>query len=168
MMSRPKGEVFAELARSWSLPITADQAWQRYRARMPDLVRCAADDAKALAALRDAGWTVGIVTNGMVDNQEGKIRRTGLAELVDGWVISSEVESRKPDAGIFDALARKLHCPLDGWMVGDSYELDVVGGTGVGLRTAWVTDLAPPPAAAVPATIVVGSVADAVGQILTW
>ena len=111
---------------------------------------------------------MGIVTNGMVDNQEGKIRRTGLAELVDGWVISSEVGSRKPDAGIFDALARKLHCPLDGWMVGDSYELDVVGGTGVGLRTAWVTDLASPPAAAVTATIVVGSVADAVRQILTW
>ena len=55
MMSRPKGEVFAELAHSWSLPITANQAWQQYRARMPDLVRCAADDVKALAALRRGG-----------------------------------------------------------------------------------------------------------------
>lgn len=75
---------------------------------MPQLVCCTAEDLDALSALRATGWTVGIVTNGMVDNQEGKIRRTGFADVVDGWVISSEVGSRKPDVAIFAAPAKKV------------------------------------------------------------
>lgn len=161
---RPKGEVFAELASVWSVPLSGDQVWDAYRARMPELVRCTAEDLDALSALRSAGWTVGIVTNGMVDNQEGKIRRTGLAERVDGWVISAEVGSRKPDPAIFEALAEKLGCPLDGWMVGDSFELDVCGGAAAGLRTAWITDSPEPKHRGKP-SITALSVADAARQI---
>lgn len=163
---RPKGEVFAELARDWSVPLTSDQVWDAYRARMPELVRCTAEDLDALSALRTAGWTVGIVTNGMVDNQEGKIRRTGLAERVDGWVISAEVGSRKPDPAIFEALAAKVGCPLDGWMVGDSFELDIRGGAAAGLRTAWITDSLEPQHRG-KSSITAPSVADAARQILS-
>ncbi|MGO2023674.1 MAG: HAD family hydrolase [Brachybacterium tyrofermentans] len=163
---RPKGEIFSMIVQCFSLPMTPEAAWSDYRAHMPDLVRCSDTDRSALRALRNAGWRLGIVTNGMVDNQEGKIRSTGLADLVDGWVISSEFGERKPEPSIFHELARRLECPLDGWMVGDSLETDVAGGLAVGLETAWITsapatDPRPAPTVSAP------TVKDAVDKILT-
>lgn len=161
---RPKGEVFAELVAAWSLPLSGDEIWAAYRRRMPELVRSSERDKAALRRLRREGWTIGIVSNGMADNQLGKITATGLAELVDGWVISGEVGVRKPEHGIFLALADRLACPLDGWMIGDSLADDIAGGTAVGLKTAWIgsghTDAAPL------ATITAASAADAVERIL--
>jgi FMN phosphatase YigB (HAD superfamily) len=91
---------------------------------------------------------------------------TGLAELVDGWVISSEVAFRKPDPAIFRALAPRLHCPLQGWMIGDSLEHDVAGGVSCGLLTAWISaEALAVPAQAKPA-VIAGTVASAVAQIL--
>ncbi|WP_181905660.1 HAD family hydrolase [Microbacterium bovistercoris] len=162
---RPKGEVFAEIVRRFALPVASDDVWTDYRTRMPALVRCTDADRAALIDLRSAGWVVGIATNGMVDNQVGKIRATGLSELVDGWVVSSEIDVRKPEPGIFRELARRLDTALDGWMIGDSLDMDVAGGQAVGLQTAWITT---DPASAddpVP-TITAASVADAVRVIL--
>jgi HAD superfamily hydrolase (TIGR01549 family) len=163
---RPKGEVFAELARDWDLPITGDDVWKTYRARMPELVRCTDEDKDGLQALRRSGWAIGIVTNGMVDNQEGKIMATGLSDLVDGWVVSEAVGVRKPDPAIFHALARQLDCPLDGWMVGDSLQLDVAGGAAVGLRTAWVRPPGADPNIGVSPSVIADTAADAIRQIL--
>lgn len=141
---RPKSEVFSEFAEDWTIPLAGDDVWALYRSRMPELVHCTEADKEALRCLRDAGWHLGIVTNGMANNQEGKIRHTGLDELVDGWVISAEVGCRKPDVRIFEILAERLGCRLDGWMIGDSLEHDVAGGHAAGLRTAWITGEEPP------------------------
>lgn len=165
---RSKGEVFESIASAWSLPISGSDLWSTYRRRMPELVRCSDADMRALADLRTAGWRLGIVTNGMTDNQEGKIRSTGLAELIDGWVVSDEVGYRKPEPQIFSALGKRLGCALEGWMIGDSAEHDVVGGAAVGLRTALITssDLTSEQAGTEP-TITAPSVAGAVAVILS-
>jgi putative hydrolase of the HAD superfamily len=128
------------------------------------LLRAPTPTATHFVQLRRAGWRVGIVTNGMVDNQEGKIRALGLDDLVDAWVISDDVGIRKPDPEIFKILAERLRAPLDGWMVGDSIELDVAGGHGVGLQTAFISAGDAPRSEA---TIEVRSVADAVVAILS-
>lgn len=135
---RPKGEVFAELVSDLRLPLSSGELWARYRRRMPELVRCAEPDLDALRELRSEGWTLGIVTNGEADNQENKIRATGLADVVDGWAISSQIGVRKPDPAIFQAMARRLGHPVDGWMVGDGLEADVAGGAAAGLKTIWI------------------------------
>ena len=165
---RPKGEIFAALATTWSLPVTGVELWQDYRRRMPELVRCTDADANALRELRSAGWTLGIVTNGMADNQEGKIRSTGLANLVDGWVVSEAVGYRKPEAKIFSALAAHLDCTLEGWMIGDSPEHDIAGGAAAGLRTALIISGDPATDdSAIRPTITAASVAEAAAVILT-
>jgi HAD superfamily hydrolase (TIGR01549 family) len=161
---RPKGEVFGKLIERLGLSMTADDLWLDYRTKMPSLVTVADDDRSALAELRAAGWTIGIVTNGMADNQEGKIRRTGLDALVDGWVVSNAVGARKPRPEIFEALATRLGCALDGWMIGDSLELDVAGGAAVGLRTAWIDDGSDP--TGFRPNLVVDSVAAAASHII--
>ena len=96
------------------------------------------------AALIDAaaaGFVPFVVTNGIVAQQEAKLRRTGLDRLVAGWTISEGAGVGKPDRRIFEIAAAGAGVPLsaEGWMVGDSAEADVGGGDRAGLRTAWVT-----------------------------
>lgn len=95
------------------------------------------------AVLRDAtaaGFVPHIVTNGTVAQQEAKIRKVGLDELVAGWTISEGAGVRKPERRIFEVAAAAAGLPLSasGWMVGDNDHADVGGGVGAGLRTAWV------------------------------
>ena len=162
---RPKGEVFAELVERHGPGLDADEVWADYRRRMPFLVTCTDADRAALVELRKCGWKIGIVTNGMVDNQEGKIRHSGLDKLVDGWVVSAEIDVRKPERRIFEVLASRLGCPLDGWMVGDSVEMDMMGGRAAGLGTALITGDATDGVAG-SADLVVSSVAEAAALIL--
>jgi putative hydrolase of the HAD superfamily len=95
---------------------------------------------QALRDLSAAALVPVIVTNGTVDQQEAKIRWTGLDRLVAGWTISEGAGVRKPDRRIFELAAASVGATLGdgGWMVGDHAEYDVGGGAAAGLRTAWV------------------------------
>lgn len=108
--------------------------------RMPELVTCRPQDLEALRLLRAAGWRIGIVTNGMTDNQHGKIHCAGLHALVDGWCISDEVGISKPEPAIFSIIAQRCGTSITrgGWMIGDDPILDVAGGRRAGLRTIWL------------------------------
>jgi len=57
------------------------------------------DDAvtRALRAARAAGWVPFVVTNGTVQQQERKLRHTGLDREVAGWVISEGAGPRKQE-----------------------------------------------------------------------
>lgn len=94
------------------------------------------------AALRDArasGNLVVIVTNGAVPQQTGKITASGLDLLVDGWVVSEGVGSRKPEPGIFHAAAESAGVSLYGaWMIGDRDDADILGAHRLGLKSAWL------------------------------
>ncbi|MFG2078134.1 HAD family hydrolase [Nonomuraea maritima] len=93
-----------------------------------------------LAELRELGWRVGIVTNGMADNQLGKLRRTGLADVVDGYAVSGSEGVCKPELWLFEIAAQRCGATLDqgGWMVGDSLIADIQGARTAGLRTIWI------------------------------
>lgn len=136
----PKDQVFPRVVEHSGARVDPSALWHEYRRRMPELVELFPGVVGALRDLRTAGWMLGIATNGIADNQVGKIERTGLDVLVDGWVVSSEVGIRKPDPGLLIALAERVGVPLRGWMVGDGLETDVEAGRRAGLRTAWITD----------------------------
>jgi FMN phosphatase YigB (HAD superfamily) len=90
----------------------------------------------ALKRLRLSGWRLGIVTNGP-STQWKKIEATRLNEYFDGFCISGEIGIRKPDVGIFLEAAKRCGTQLDGWMIGDNADADIVGGHGAGLQTIW-------------------------------
>jgi FMN phosphatase YigB (HAD superfamily) len=138
-ISGAKGPFFHAVRQAFRIDQPADVLWRQYRRRMPDLVACRPQDREALRLLRVAGWRIGIVTNGMTDNQYGKIHRAGLHTLVDGWCISAEVGIRKPEPAIFGIVAQRCGTSITngGWMIGDDPLLDIAGGRGAGLRTIW-------------------------------
>ncbi|WP_223167829.1 HAD family hydrolase [Nonomuraea sp. SYSU D8015] len=138
--SMPMDVFFGLVREHFGLAEPAEDLWRAYRTRLPHLVTCRPEALDGLDRLRAAGWAIGIVTNGMADNQTGKIRRTGLAERVDGWAISGAEGVRKPDVRLFEIGAARCGTSLagGGWMVGDDPEKDVAGGRAAGLRTIWI------------------------------
>jgi len=86
-------------------------------------------------------YRVGILTNGPSDMQWGKLRRLRLSESFDGIVVAGDLGVFKPDPRPFRRLLELLDAePTEALFVGDSYEHDMVGAIGVGMRTAWVTE----------------------------
>jgi putative hydrolase of the HAD superfamily len=105
-----------------------------------DRVTLAEATRDALREAVSAGWNCVIVSNGRVAQQETKIRRTGLDRLVQGWVISEAVGHKKPAPEIFHAAADFVGASLnDAWMIGDSAHADVLGASGVGVPSVWVS-----------------------------
>ena len=95
--------------------------------------------AFALKIAGDAGWVPVVVSNGVVRQQEAKIRQTGLDRYLADWVISEEAGVSKPNPRIFAIAAERARMRLSGaWMIGDSPEADIGGASALGLRSVWV------------------------------
>ena len=106
------------------------------------------------AALADSravlGRLYGRVALGVVSNFYGNVERilddAGFAVLLDTVIDSTCVGVSKPDPAIFGLALQQLDCdPADALYVGDSFEKDVVGARGAGLRSAWLVGTAAPP-----------------------
>ncbi|WP_308169862.1 HAD family hydrolase [Acrocarpospora catenulata] len=135
-----RAEFFATIRERFTLAESVEGLWAQYRTRMPYLVHCRAAILDGLTALRASGWSIGIVTNGMADNQLGKIQRTGLVDVVDAWAISGAEGIRKPDIRLFEIAGQRCGKSLTdgGWVIGDSLTSDIDGGNKAGLRTIWI------------------------------
>jgi len=136
----PREALFGPVRERFGLDTPMETLIEAFRTGLPTYVECYPGVPAALAGLRGSGWRVGIVTNGSLLNQLGKIRNAGLADAVDGWAISGEIGVRKPDRRLFAEAAHRCGVSLDagGWMVGDNPEADIAGGRGAGLRTVWI------------------------------
>lgn len=157
---------FVRLRAAFRLVETADQLWKTYVGLMASAVACCPQTREGLVALRAAGWTIGVVTNGAADIQRAKLEATGLAPLVDGVAVSGDIEVRKPDALLFALAGKRCGADLaDGWMCGDSPTADIVGARNVGLRSIWLRGR-PWPDDLAPAHHVVDDVTGAIALLL--
>jgi putative hydrolase of the HAD superfamily len=93
-----------------------------------------------LDSLRSRGVKTGLVANAWPE--PGRILRAdaeafGLAQNLDVLVFSDEVDSRKPDPGIFLAALDALGVdPTAAMYVGDRLDTDVQGAANLGMTTA--------------------------------
>lgn len=111
-----------------------------YVHRLAALVQPRPEVLAGLDRLRDAGWAVGVVTNGTQDMQWATLTAADLPDHVDSWGISGEVGHAKPERALFETVAQRCGVGLDagGWMIGNSPDSDVAGGKAAGLRTIWI------------------------------
>lgn len=84
-------------------------------------------------------FTLSIVTNGLTDVQNKRIRQSMIAQYFKDIVISEEVKYSKPDPKIFEhALNNIKHIDKSKvLMVGDSLTSDIQGGINFGIDTCW-------------------------------
>ncbi|MFF7934349.1 HAD-IA family hydrolase [Streptomyces sp. NPDC007940] len=132
---------FDRLRAAFPVGESADHLWRVYIDRMAASMHCRPAVLSSLERLKEAGWSIGVATNGASDIQRAKIQATGLSELIDGIAASGDIGIRKPDPRIFELAAAGCGTQLSAgdWMTGDNAETDIVGGHDAGLRTIWVT-----------------------------
>jgi len=110
------------------------------RAHTPDL--SLPDSTVALLqAAREAGWSLGIVTNGFPAIQARKVAALGLRERVDAVIFAHECGAGlgKPERAGFDAALAALGMPANlAVFVGDDLRCDVLGARRAGIRTVWM------------------------------
>ncbi|MEV4502584.1 HAD family hydrolase [Streptomyces klenkii] len=145
--SSRRAEFFELVKATFGVRPSVPELHAQYRRRMPELVEPDPQVNAMLMSLREAGWRLGVVTNGMVGNQTHKLHHAGLYDLVDAVVISGALDIWKPDARIFHHAINRLGAEPGPHviMVGDSLENDVVGAHRAGLTTVWVSDGRPLP-----------------------
>jgi putative hydrolase of the HAD superfamily len=97
---------------------------------------------ETLAALRERGLHLGIVSNIDEDQFHPLWERIGLAPYFDAVTTSEEARSCKPHPGIYRHALGKAGdvAPEEVVFVGDSVEFDVVGANALGMTTVLITD----------------------------
>lgn len=91
-----------------------------------------------VAAVKDAGWSVAIVTNNVVREQQLKVERGGLTPYIDALVTSEEYGESKPHPGIMHhAIERVGSHPTRAVVLGDSLTTDIAGGRAAGVSAVW-------------------------------
>lgn len=102
-----------------------------------------------------AEYRVGLLTDGPIQAQRGKLDRLDWTDLFDGVVITGDLPAGKPDPRTFAALLSRLDTPADKTAyVGDDPRMDIAGAADAGLVAVQVVgDDGPEPHPAATATV---------------
>lgn len=97
------------------------------------------DTIPTLLDLRQAGYKLGIITNGLAVKQWEKLIRLGIQHFFDIVIISENVGKEKPDEEIFKlASSQTGHEPNQAMMVGDRIDKDILGASRAGMVTVQI------------------------------
>lgn len=100
------------------------------------------DAPRVLAALRQAGFALAVISNTEDGRLDELMELAGLKSHFDFLIDSYVVQQRKPDAAIFRlALSRLNIAPEQAVYVGDSYGHDALAALAVGMRAVLVDAL---------------------------
>ena len=94
---------------------------------------------EALAAFRERGVRMALLTNGASDVQREKIARFGLAPFFEGIFVEGEMGYGKPDERVFRRALEAVGAePGGAWVVGDNLEWEVAPARRLGMGSVWV------------------------------
>lgn len=129
-------------------------------------VRAANNAKQVLAALRERGLRIGLISNTIwpAELHLQDLDATGLLQYLDYTLFSGEYGMWKPQPGIFQHMLSVLGvAPNEALFVGDSPQEDIRGAQQVGMRAVWVrntefllNDVQP------------DAIIDELGELLTW
>jgi len=89
---------------------------------------------ETLAHLKSKGYQMHIITNGFKEVQYTKLKNSGLLEFFGKIFISEEIHTTKPHRQIFEhALKSSNALKRKSIMIGDSWEIDIVGAQKFGI-----------------------------------
>lgn len=134
------GHEFQVLCAHLGLPEAGIAAWiGLVRAHMPT-IWLPHESAGALRRLRQDGFTLAVLTNGLPSVQARKVAALGLEPLVDHVIYADEhAPGGKPHEAAFAEALRRLGAdPERTLMVGDDPRCDVEGARAAGLRAVWL------------------------------
>ncbi len=99
-----------------------------------------------LTELNTRGTRLGVITNGSELSQKAKLLNSGIADLIDHYVISGVFGKHKPDPDIFTSMLESIKANADECVfIGDNPRADIMGAHNVGMLTVWVSGNLPWP-----------------------
>ncbi|NRB79301.1 MAG: HAD-IA family hydrolase [Saccharospirillaceae bacterium] len=85
-------------------------------------------------------YKIVVITNGPTFSQHIKIETINLHNYVDFVIVGGEEPHQKPHQSIFQKVMVEMNCTAEQCIhIGDSYECDIVGAYGVGIKSVWIT-----------------------------
>ncbi|MBM7564766.1 HAD family hydrolase [Paenibacillus sacheonensis] len=136
----PRETLFAELLdelpweRKPSLEELAAYYWDHFLQHAVLMER-----AREVLAHARAKYRTGLITNGRMKTQYGKIDRLGIRDAFELILISEEAGVKKPDPRIFALAADRLGLrPEECLFIGDHPANDVDGAARFGMATIWL------------------------------
>ena len=146
----PFEQVMAELFRAKGVEENADtlgiNAAQLFRIASIEYVKLYPDVLEALAALREKGYRLWLLSNAQRIFTAYELRHLGLGAQFDGIYISSDYGCRKPDVRFYQALLEEQKLDVKKClMIGNDRETDIAGAKAAGMDTLYMhTNLTPP------------------------
>jgi putative hydrolase of the HAD superfamily len=117
----------------------ADSLANYYRAIRAEAIAPYPGAIETLAAIRDRGIPMALLTNGEARNQRRSVETHALEQYFRCIVIEGEFGTGKPDERVFRHALSAVGVQPDGvWMVGDSLEADIAPAVELGMHTVWV------------------------------
>lgn len=109
-----------------------------YQASLGDVI-CFEEGAKELILEYKGKYKQYAASNGTALAQQKKLKKSGLAEVLEGAFISDLIGSEKPMQGFFDAVFAEVgsYKKEEILIVGDSLTSDIRGGKNAGIVTCW-------------------------------
>ena len=139
----PFEEVMAQLFRDKGVTENAAalgvQAAQLFRICSIDYIRLYPHVLDALAALREKGYRLWLLSNAQAIFTAFELRHLGLGDQFDGVYLSSNYRCRKPDIRFFRALMedRQLD-PETCLFIGNDRNTDIAGAKNAGMATLYM------------------------------
>ncbi|MCL2115838.1 MAG: TIGR02253 family HAD-type hydrolase [Methanobrevibacter sp.] len=97
-----------------------------------------------LIYLKSKGYRLGVISNGLTIKQWEKLIRLNLHHFFDEIITSEEVGYDKPDKCIFEEAIDKMNCKAEkSIMVGNKYEVDILGAINAGMSAILVNSAIP-------------------------
>ena len=89
---------------------------------------------ETLSVLKIKGYQMHIITNGFREVQHSKLHNCGLARFFTKVFISEEIQTTKPHRQIFEHALKSTNAPKKrSVMIGDSWEIDIIGALEFGM-----------------------------------
>lgn len=93
---------------------------------------------KMLAALKDAGLSTAILSNGSPDMLDGAVKSAGIAGYLDDVLSVEDVGVFKPHATVYDLVGKRFGTPPGEVLFVSSNGWDAAAAAGYGFQTVWV------------------------------
>ena len=145
MLDQRRARVRAFLSLSDADDATLDERFGTYLAHYRQSWRAVPGGPELVLLLLDAGYRVGVLTNGQAVQQRAKLTAIGLTDPRLVVCISEELPAAKPSPAAYGAACRALDLPADQvLMVGDHAVNDVRAARAAGLHAVHVQPGVPP------------------------
>ena len=93
---------------------------------------------ETLEYLKAQGYILSIISNGFVEVQYTKLRRSGLIPYFANVFLSEEIGYQKPDIRFFQAVLDRLNAsPSECLVIGDNFQTDIQGAQNANIRAVF-------------------------------